>query len=89
MYPKTLAGGEFPFNVSVEGTDIYSSGNINTLGEVIDVFQRTLDTIKDGAHDAWTELHRKRFSCPEHRITNGHTSFITLLRKTTLEEFIK
>lgn len=38
VYPKTLAGGEFPFNVSVEGTNIYSSWDIDTLGEVIDVF---------------------------------------------------
>lgn len=38
VYPKTLAGGEFPFNVSVEGTNIYSSWDIDTLSEVIDVF---------------------------------------------------
>lgn len=38
MYPKTLAGGEFPFNLSVEGTNIYSSRYIDALSEVVDVF---------------------------------------------------
>lgn len=38
VYPKTLAGGEFPFDVSVEGTDIYSSWDVDALSEVIDVF---------------------------------------------------
>lgn len=38
MYPKSLAGGEFPFNVSVEGTNIHSSRYVDALSEVVDVF---------------------------------------------------
>lgn len=37
-YPKTLAGGEFPFDVSIKCTNVYSSWNIDALSEVIDVF---------------------------------------------------
>lgn len=81
-YPKTLAGGEFPFEVSVKSTNVDSSWNIDTLSEVIDVFEWTLDTVKDGAHDSWSELHRERFTCPKDRVTNRHTSFIDTLGET-------
>lgn len=81
-YPKTLAGGEFPFEVSVKSTNVYSSWDIDTLSEVIDVFEWTLDTVKDGAHDSWSKLHREGFTCPKDRVTNRHTSFIVTLGET-------
>lgn len=56
-YPETLAGGEFPFDVSIKRSNVDSSRDIDTLGEVIDVLQWTLDTIKDGAHDSRSEFH--------------------------------
>jgi hypothetical protein len=43
--------------------------------------ERALDTIKDGAHDAGTQLYRQRLSRPEHGITHRHTaSFLVHLR---------
>lgn len=81
-YPKTLAGGELPFEVSVKSTDVYPSWDIDTLSEVIDVFEGTLDTVKDGAHDSWSELHRERFACPKDGVTDRHTSFIVTSGET-------
>lgn len=80
-YPKTLAGGEFPFEVSVKSTNVYSSWDIDTLSEVIDVFERTLDTVKDGAHDSGSKLHREGFACPKDRVAHGHASFIVRVRE--------
>jgi hypothetical protein len=36
--------------------------------------ERALDTVKDGAHDAGTQLYRKRLPCPEHGVTHRHTA---------------
>lgn len=56
-YPKVLSGRKFPFVVSVESTNVYSSWDVNTVSEVIDVFQWALDTVKDGAHDTRSQLY--------------------------------
>lgn len=56
-YPKVLPGRKFPFVVSVESTNVYSSWDVNTVSEVIDVFQWALDTVKDGAHDTRSQLY--------------------------------
>lgn len=72
-HPKTLPGVEFPFQVSVKSPDVYSPWDIDALSEVIDVLQRTLDAVKDGAHDSRPELHREGFPRPEDRVTDGHT----------------
>lgn len=75
IYPQALAGIKLPLEVSVEGANIYTSGDVDALCEVVDVFQWSLDTIKDGAHDSWSQLHRERFPCPQHGIPNGHAGW--------------
>ena len=56
--PQALAGSELPLQVSVQGSDVNASGDVDTLCHVIDVLQGSLDTIKDGPHDSWTQLDR-------------------------------
>lgn len=73
-YSEALSRRKLPFKVSVKGADVNPSGNVDTLSEVIDVLQRTLNTVKDGTHDSWPQLYRKRFSCPEDRVSDRHTS---------------
>lgn len=72
-YSKTLAGSKLPCEVSAESTDVYSSWDVDTFTEVTDLFQWTLDTIKDGAHDSWSQLYREGFSCSKDRVTDTHT----------------
>ena len=36
-YPKVLARGKFPLDISVESADVYSSRDVDALSEVIDV----------------------------------------------------
>lgn len=36
-YPQALAGGKLPLAVSVESSNVYTSGNVDTLCQVIDV----------------------------------------------------
>lgn len=51
FYPKVLDRSKLPLEVSVKCTNVYPSWDINTLSEIIDVFQWTLDTVEDGTHD--------------------------------------
>lgn len=74
-YPQALAGIKLPLQVSVECSDVHASGDVDALRDVIDVLQRPLDTIKDGAHDSWTQLHGERFPRPQHGIPNRHTGW--------------
>ena len=73
-HPQALAGRKLPLEVPVEGSDVDTSGDIDTLCEVIDVLQGSLDTVKDGPHDSWAQLDREGLPCPQHGISNGHTS---------------
>lgn len=72
-YSKTLAGGKFKFDVSVEGTNVYSSWDVDAFSEVTDLCQWTLDAVKDGAHDPWSQLYGEGFSCSKDRVTDTHT----------------
>lgn len=76
IYPQALAGVKLPLEVSVEGADIYTSGDVDALCDVVDVFKWSLDTIEDGPHDPWAQLHRERFPRPEHGIPNGHAGWM-------------
>ena len=75
-HPQALYGRKLPLEVSVEGSDVHSSGDVDALCDVVDVLQWSLDTIKDGAHDTWTKLNREGFPCPQHRVSNTHTGWI-------------
>lgn len=75
-HPQAFARNKLPLEVSVQGSDVYASGDVDALCDVIDVLQRSLDTIKDGAHDSWTQLHREGFTGPQHRIADRHTGWM-------------
>lgn len=72
-YSKTLAGSKFPFEVSVKSTNVHSSWDVDTFSEVTDLCQWTLDTVKDAAHDSWSQLYWEGFSCSKDRVTDTHT----------------
>ncbi len=85
-YPQALAGRKLPLEVSVEGSDVHASGDVDALCEVIDVLQWSLDTVKDGPHDSWTQLDREGLPRPQHRISNGHTGWIQAQERSLDEE---
>ncbi len=51
-YPHVLKRRELPLEVPVKSSYVNPSGDVDALREVIDVFEGTLNTIKDGAHDS-------------------------------------
>lgn len=69
-HPKALARSKLPFDVSVKSTNIYSPWDVDTLSEIINVLQWTLDTIKDGAHDARPQLYREGLPRSEDGVTD-------------------
>lgn len=73
-YPQALDGRKLPLQVSVQGSDVDSSGDVDALCEVVDVLQGSLDTVKDGPHDSWTQLDGEGLPCPQHRVSHRHTS---------------
>lgn len=80
-YPQALDRIELPLEVSVEGSNVDASGDVDALCEVVDVLQWSLDTVKDGPHDSWTQLHRERFPRPQHRISNRDAGWIQAQEK--------
>lgn len=71
-HPEALAGVELPLEVSVEGSYVDAPGDVDALGEVVDVLQGPLDTVKDGAHDARAQLHGEGLPRPQHGIPHRH-----------------
>ena len=65
----------FPLFLNVKRGDINSFRDKNVRSHLCDCFEWTLDTIKDVLHDSWSQFHRQRLICPQHRITNSQTSF--------------
>lgn len=73
-YPQVLKRRELPLEVPVKSSYVNSSGDVDALCEVIDVFEGTLNTIKDGAHDSRPQLHREWLSSAEHGVSNTNSS---------------
>ena len=55
---------------------------IDALSELIDVLQRSLDTVKDGAHDARPELDGERLAGPEDRVAHCHAACLLINLKS-------
>lgn len=62
-YPNVF-GLEIPLCSDTQSGSVNTTGNVDTLGKYVNVFQGTLDTIKDRFHDARTKFHRQGFTCP-------------------------
>ena len=80
-YSHALTGGKLPLDVSVQGSDVDPSGDIDALGEVVDVLQRPLDAVEDGAHDAGAQLHREGLPRAQDRVSHGYTRCGTRFRR--------
>ena len=52
-----IAWSKFPLLHSAEGIGVDTLGNINAVGHLVDVLERTLDTVKNCTHDARAKLH--------------------------------
>lgn len=63
-----------PLEGTVEGVGVDALGNVDALGHLVDVQQRTLDTIEDTAHDTGAQFDRQRLLGSQHRIADGDTS---------------
>lgn len=48
--------------------------NVDGVGHVGDVLQRTLDTVKNGTHDAGSKFDGQRLAGSQHGITDGDGS---------------
>ena len=46
--------------------------NVNDLGGITDVLERSLDTVEDFVHDAKTQFDGKRLPRSQHRTTHCH-----------------
>ena len=46
-----------PLFCDTQAGSVDTLGNVDTLGQLTDVLQWSLDTIKDGAHDTGSQLH--------------------------------
>ena len=52
-----LARLKVPLFCDTQAGGVDTLGDVDTLGELTDVLQRSLNTIKDGAHDTRSQLH--------------------------------
>ena len=52
-----VAWSKFPLLHSAEGIGVDTLRNINAVGHLVDVFERTLDTVKNCTHNARAKLH--------------------------------
>ncbi len=71
--PNSTVWKKVPFLGTGESRDIDSLGNIDGLGELANVLERSLNPVKDGLHDSGPEFHRERFPGSENRISHRHT----------------
>lgn len=62
-YPN-VGGLEIPFCSDTQSGSVNTTGNVDTLGKFVDVFQGTLDAVKDRFHDTRTEFHRQGLTRP-------------------------
>ena len=52
-----ISGSPVPSLVSVKTRHLDASGNITTLGHLLDLLKRTLNTIEDVVNDSWTQFN--------------------------------
>lgn len=65
-------GIKFPFLTSCQRGYVHTLRYIDALRHVTNILQRTLDTVKNRAQDAWTQLNRQRFAGTQHRIADSY-----------------
>lgn len=63
---------ELPFLSDAEGVGVDSLRDVNALSHLVDVLQWSLDTVEDGAHNAWTELNGQRLAGSQDGITDSN-----------------
>ena len=62
---------KIPGFAAIQCFAVNTTRDVNTLEKLRDVFQGTLNTVKDAIHDARTKLNRERLACLKYRIANG------------------
>jgi hypothetical protein len=56
---------KFPLGHYAQCVRVNALWDVDTVGHLVDVLERPLDSIKDGAHDSRAEFHREWFACSE------------------------
>ena len=67
---------ELPLLGDAESVGVDALGNVNALRQLVDVLQRPLDAVEDGAHDSGPELNRQRLSGPQDRVADSDTGSV-------------
>ena len=67
-----IDGLEIPLGSHAEGGSVDTSRDVDALCQLVNVLERTLNTVEDGLHNAWTKFHGEGFTGPQHRVTNSN-----------------
>lgn len=72
---------ELPFGLTSETGHVDTFRDVDGLSQLIDILQRTLNTVEDTAQDTWTQLYRERLACTQDGISDRHAGrFFVYLR---------
>jgi len=67
---------ELPLLSDAEGVGVDALGNVDAVGQLVDVLERSLDAVEDGAENAGSQLHRQRLSGSQDRVADGNARSI-------------
>jgi hypothetical protein len=74
---------ELPVVFASEAGHVDALGDVDGLRQLVDVFERALDAVKDGAQDTGAQLHGQRLARAQHWVAHSHTrSFLVYLPQT-------
>lgn len=65
--------GELPAGSTRKSWNVHTLRDVDGLCQLVDVFQRTLDTVEDAAKDTWTQFYGEWLACSENRIAYSYT----------------
>lgn len=76
---------EFPRSGTRKRRCVDALRDVDRAGELVDVFQGTLNTVEDAAEDARAQFDGQRLSGAEHGVTNCHAACL-FVHLSTLQD---
>lgn len=63
---------EFPVNIPGQTGHVNTLGDVDGVRQLVDVLERALDAVKDGAEDTRPQLHGEGLAGTEHGVSHGY-----------------